>query len=87
MTIDLDAEIRRGAEAQRLLDDPVFVRAFATVEHALIDAWLATGDAQERERERLWLMIRLLRRVRALIEEAATTGRLAARQIAEFTRG
>jgi hypothetical protein len=79
--MDLETESRRGREARRLLAEALLVEAFATVQAALQEAWLATGDAQERERERLWLMLKLLGRVRAHLTEAAQTGRLADRQL------
>jgi hypothetical protein len=79
--MDLDTESRRGRDARRLLAEPLLVEAFATVHTALQEAWLATGDAQERERERLWLMLKLLGRLRAHLSEAAETGRLADRQL------
>jgi hypothetical protein len=44
------------------------------------EAWLATGEAQERERERRWLMLKLSARVRAHLVAAVETGHLAGRQ-------
>ena len=79
--MDLDTESRRGREARRLLAEPLLVEAFATVESGLKEAWLASGEAQERERERLWLMLKLLARLRAHLVAAVETGRLAERQL------
>lgn len=73
----MNPDARRGADAARLLAEPLLVEAFAVVEGALREAWLATGDAQERERERLWLMAKLLPRVRGYLEEAVSDGRVA----------
>jgi hypothetical protein len=82
--MDLETQSRRGREARRLMGEPLLVEAFAAVEAALKEAWLATGDAQERERERLWLMLKLLQRLRGHLSEAAETGRLADRQLEAF---
>lgn len=82
MTDPLD-EISRGRQAARLLEDPMLVEAFATVEQTLLAGWRATGDAQERERERLWLMVKLLARLRGHLTEAMETGKMSQRSLDE----
>jgi len=79
MTLTEDS--RRGAEARRLMAEPLLAQAFAAVEDGLKAAWLATQDGETDERERLWLSLRLLRRLRAELEAAAAGGRLADRQL------
>lgn len=80
--MSLERELRRGEHARRLLEDPLLVEAFDAVETGLRSAWAATGEAEERERERLWLMLRLLARVRGYITSVMETGKLADRQLA-----
>jgi len=80
--MDLQKESIRGEQSKRLLADPLLNEAFDTVAASLRAAWEATGEAQERERERLWLMAKLLGRVRGHLVEALETGRLADRQLA-----
>ena len=75
-------ESRRGEQARRLLDDPLLQESFATVEASLRDAWTATPDDAAAERERLWLMLKLLDRVRGHLNSVLETGRLADSQIA-----
>ena len=82
----LEEERIRGEQARRLLADPLLVDAFATVEKTLMDAWKSSADAQERERERLWLMLRLLGAVQGHLRTALETGKLAAVQIATADR-
>jgi len=77
-----DQESRRGEQARRLLDDPLLQEAFATVETNLRDAWSATADDAAAERERLWLMLKLLGRVRAHLTSVLETGQLADGQLA-----
>jgi len=79
--MDLESESRRGREARRLLAEPLLIEAFVAVETGLKEAWLATAESQERERECLWLMLKLLARVRAHFLAAVETGRLAERQL------
>jgi hypothetical protein len=80
----LEQKSRRGEQARRLLEDPLLQEAFAAVDGALREGWVATaGDATD-ERERLWLMLKLLGRVRAHMIEVLQTGKLADGQLAEI---
>jgi hypothetical protein len=78
----LEQESRRGEQARRLLEDPLLQEAFATVENALREAWIATQDDATAERERLWLMVKLMGRVRIHLVDVLQTGRLADDQLA-----
>lgn len=80
--MSLELEQRRGAQARRLLEEPLLVEAFATVETGLRQQWEASDDGEAGLRERLWLMLKLLRRVRALLIEVMETGHLAEAQLA-----
>jgi hypothetical protein len=78
----LEQESRRGEQAKRLLEDPLLQEAFTAVDRALRDTWSATGDDATDERERLWLMLKLLERVRTYLSQVLETGKLADRQVA-----
>lgn len=78
----LEQERRRGLDARRLLNDPLLAEAFATVETALRRQWEASSDGEAPLRERAWLMLKLLGRVRGLLTESVETGRLAEAQLA-----
>ena len=80
-----EEESRRGEQARRLLEDPLLQEAFVTVEAALHDAWEATDDDATAQRERLWLMLKLLGRLRASLSEAMETGKLADGQLSNAT--
>jgi hypothetical protein len=75
-----DQEVRRGEQARRLLEDPLLNEAFDTVETSLRDGWAATQPDQVAERERLWLMLKLLGRLKGHLSEVIETGRLVERQ-------
>ncbi len=81
----LEQESRRGEQARRLLEDPLLQEAFAAVDVALRNAWVATTDDATTERERLWIMLKLLGRLRSHLSEVLETGKLADRQLAETT--
>ena len=82
----LEQESRRGEQARRLLEDPLLQEAFTTVEATLHVTWSTTSDHATDERERIWLMLKLLRCVRARLSEVLETGRLADTQLAEATK-
>ena len=69
----LEQESRRGEQARRLLEDPLLQEAFGMVESALREAWATSADEATAERERLWLMLKLLGRVRAYMVDALET--------------
>jgi hypothetical protein len=72
-----DEEIRRGNEAQRVLDEPMLKDAFATVETAIIDA-LKVSKLIDREQDReLVLQLKALALVRSHIVQHVHTGKLA----------
>ena len=77
---------RRGAEAKRLLEEPMLAEAFASLDAQYREAWAATGDAQERERERLWLMVKLLARVQRHLEAIVSDGALASAELEKDIR-
>ena len=77
----LDEQVARGDRAARLLADPLLVEAFDVLERELHQAWLNSPAGHEREREQIWLMVQLHRRVKGHLEEATKTGRIAQLQI------
>lgn len=77
-----DEEVRRGYEAQRLLENPLFIEAFKTIELELLTAWHESPAKDETGRERLWVMTNLLNRVESHVKSVALTGELAKKSIA-----
>jgi hypothetical protein len=73
----MNEEIRRGEEAQRLLDEPILKEAFEAIELTFIDK-LKRIDVGATEAQRdLIVSLQLLNKVKKYIEEVATTGKLA----------
>jgi hypothetical protein len=82
--VSLEAERQRGEEARRLLAHPLLAEAFAAIDADLRRRWEASGDGESAARERLWLALRLLGRLRGALAEVLETGRLAAVQLDEM---
>lgn len=72
---------RRGEEAKELLNHPLFVEAFSTVESELVDAWRKPDRTPDQLNE-LWLMNQLLAKVRKKIERAMHDGTGASKELA-----
>ncbi len=73
-----DEEIRRGHEAERLLEEPLLKAAFAAVETAIIDA-LKTSKLIERDQDReLVMQLKAVALVRSQIFQYVQTGKMAA---------
>lgn len=72
-----DEEIRRGHEAERLMNEPMLKGAFETVEKSLIDAMRRVAMGDKDTQHELVLSLQLLHRVRGHMVEAMETGKLA----------
>ncbi|MBP2301566.1 hypothetical protein [Azospirillum picis] len=83
---DLQEDINRGQHAQRLLDDPLLVEAFAQLEADYIAGWRSTGARDTDARERLWQAVQIVGKVKAHLEKVAAHGKLADAEAAEIAR-
>lgn len=84
--MDAAIEIRRGVEAERLLSEPLLLEAFATIEQEFTDAWKASPARDPEGREKLYLSLKLLARLKAHIESVATTGKMAKKSLSQSAR-
>ena len=76
-----EEEIARGKAAEVLLRNELLAEAFETLEKTYTAGWKATAPGQTDERERLHALITALDDVRGHLEQIATTGELARRQL------
>lgn len=82
--MDLEDEATRGAAAQNLLENELFREAFSVVKAEILEQW-QTAPARDTEgRERLYVMVRLLEKLRGHIESVAETGKMARKQISDI---
>jgi len=77
MTLDrAEVAILRGEQAQRLLDDPILADAFATIEQEYIEQWQNSPARDAEGREKLYMMLKLLQRVKGHLSQVVDTGKL-----------
>lgn len=76
-----DQKVKRGNDAQRLLNDELFKEAWATLDAHLMQSWAGTTALDSQVREALYHELRGLRAVRAQLERWMQDGTIAAREI------
>lgn len=78
--------IRRGERAQSLLEDPLFRDTWETLEAEILHQWRDSPVRDTEGRERLFMAIRLLERLRGLFEAHVANGKLASARIDDLRR-
>lgn len=77
----LDADLRKGQAAQRLLDDPLITEMFENLRAEYLKAWEATAARDTDARERLWQAYQIAGKVRTQLGMVAGGGKLARREL------
>jgi hypothetical protein len=68
-------EFDRSGKAKALLENPLFLEAFQTVEAAIHDKWASIPTHNEKAAHELKLMLSVLKNVRRAVEKVAQEGR------------
>ena len=79
-------EIRRAEQARYLLDHDLMKAAFAEVGDEIARQWRESPARDTEGRERLYLMLRLLDRVRDTLQGHVETGKVARARLADLER-
>jgi hypothetical protein len=79
--LKLRHDMNRGGQAAQLLDNPMLVEAFQSLEEIYLVTWKATGVLDTDRREKLWLAVQVVGKVRRHLQETLSSGQLASRQI------
>lgn len=82
----LTAASARALRAQELLDNELLVEAFKALEDGYGAAWRSTAIDDVQGREKLFLAINLVGKVRDHLNSTIANGRLAEAELAELTR-
>jgi hypothetical protein len=80
----LDQAVGRAVRAERLLADELLVEAFAALEEAYTAAWRSTTIDDTSCREKLFLAINVVGKVRDHLTAAVTNGKLAKAELKEL---
>jgi hypothetical protein len=79
--VRLRNEAARGVRANEIVQDELFVEAFALLNDRLTTEWAESPVRDTEGRERIWLMQKLLKNVGDHLKEIAQTGKLANLQL------
>jgi len=71
----------KGVQAKDLIENPILVEAFATLERKYLEAWRQSKPADQEERERLWLAVGILGEIQRHLRVVVDNGIIAARDI------
>ena len=78
-----EEESIRADRAKELLENPLVIEAFETIEFEITKALMDSPARDTEGREKLYLMNQLLKRVKKHFESTVNTGYLAKRTIAD----
>lgn len=79
-------ERERAAKARQIVDSPLWLEAWTTLEAKLTDAWKSSPTGMAERRELIYMQLRAAAEVRGYIEDVLQTGQLAEMQIDEHER-
>lgn len=67
----------RAAKAQALIDSDLFKEAFGTLREGYVNAWIVTDARDDDGRQRCWLAVKNLDRVKEHLERVIGDGKIA----------
>lgn len=76
----------RGKRAELLLGDDLLQGAFAYLENEYITKWRTTHQADQQAREKLFLAVNVIGKVKEHLSEALMNGKVAERNLEDLTR-
>lgn len=82
----LNEQTLRASRAKQILDDELFIGAFQTLEAAYIDAWRSTAVDEVLGREKLFLAINVVGKVRQHLQQVISDGKVAEVDLRELAR-
>ena len=81
-----EQEIRRGEDASRILNEPVFKDSMEKIKKTILDQWGATGAQKTEEREWLWHHYQAALRFEEILTSVMNTGKMSALKKTETVR-
>jgi hypothetical protein len=83
MTDQTEMDILRGKDAEALLAHPLLVEAFEVIERELTEQWQNSPARDAEGREKLWVSLRLLNRLKLQLSQVVETGQFARMTLAQ----
>lgn len=83
--IKLTKAVDRASRAERLLSDDIIAEAFDLLEKSYIETWRATGIHATNDREKLFIAINVVGKVRDHLNSVVQNGKLAKAELATLS--
>jgi hypothetical protein len=80
----LQHDVVRAEQARAVLDNAVLAEAFATLERSYVDAWRSTHVDDTAAREKLFLAVNIVGKVRDQLARVVADGALAQRELKQL---
>lgn len=77
--MSLDKDVQKGSVAKQLLENEAFTNAFDVLEKQFCDTWKLSDDQENRER--LWVAIFVLGKLKRCIAIVADRGKIAKKEL------
>ena len=74
--------IYRANRAKEVIENEVYIEAFTAIDQELTEQWKSSPARDQEGREKLWLMQRLLAKLKVSLDSTMDSGKLA---VAELT--
>lgn len=84
--IRLNQEVSRASRARALLEDELLVSTLADLEAAYIDRWRHTHIDDDRGREKLFIAVNVVGKVREHLSAIVSNGSMAAKQLDDLAK-
>lgn len=73
----LEQRLYLGDRAKEVIENEVFVDAFAQIQNEVIEQWTNSPARDAEGRERLWTYLQMLKRLQAQLQQTMESGQLA----------
>lgn len=77
----IEERIYDANRAKEVLENEAFQQAFADIEQEVIEQWKSSPARDEAGREKLWMYLSMLRKVKTHLETTLESGKLAGLEI------
>lgn len=78
--------VTRGAQAQTLLDNAMLQEAFDTLEKAYIERWRVSHIDDDKGREKLFIAVNVVGKVKEHLSQIVSNGKMAAKQLDDLAK-
>ena len=75
--MELEHRINRGSRAKEIIENEIYQEAFEALEQEILLQWGESPARDQEGREKLYLMLGITRRVKAILQSVMETGKLA----------